>query len=268
MNCDDIAAQLQRGELPSSEAALAHLEDCAPCAERVADAELGPSDTAESSEAQAALRRDVARALSTDARSTTGWLRSRSTGTRLALGLGTALLFCGLVPLARVRADLAVYPQGRLLLTVAALGGLVGVALSFAIEPVHRAPRPALWRWAWLLSALGVPFAIAAAPIAHLGHAASFAGIGDDLWPKATTCLVLGALAALPVLVVLRSIDRREHAASSRALVAAAGAGAAGNLALSLHCPITSPLHLLCGHALLGVIFVLGYGGAARWLRG
>jgi hypothetical protein len=68
------------------------------------------------------------------------------------------------------------------------------------------------------------------------------------------------------MLALFWALDRGRHGAWPGALTAAGAAGLTGILALELHCPLTHPTHLVVGHATVGSVLLLVYGGFT-WLR-
>jgi hypothetical protein len=190
------------------------------------------------------------------------WLRSRPTSFRLGFGvilcLGIVLLTLALTP----RPDIEVYPALRMLIVTSTLFLLLGVALSQGLRPLQRSATGA--QGLLLVLALLVPIVVAALPAAHSAHALSAGGIGKALMPRALACFVFGVAFGLPLLVSMRMLDRLEHTTVARSLWAAAATGLLGNLALSLHCPLTHPAHLLLGHASVGIALAAAYGLLAR----
>ena len=101
-----------------------------------------------------------------------------------------------------------------------------------------------------------VPLAMALLAPAHTVHAASLEGQGADFWPRALACLGFGLAIAVPVLVTAWLLERFPGARPMLWVLASGLGGLAGNLALHVHCPITSMAHLLAGHASVGVVLL------------
>jgi hypothetical protein len=187
-------------------------------------------------------------------------LRNARTSVRLSLAAAVAGSSVLAVLTLRPRADLGLYPKGRLLAAVLILALLAGAALLRGLRPSHL-PSLATWRTALLLvAAVLAPIVLALLPPAHTLTPLSLGGGGDDLVGRALACLGFGLAAALVPGVALWLIDR--GTGPSRWLAAAAAAGLVGTLALELHCPLTGPAHLLLGHATVSLVAVAAVAGA------
>jgi hypothetical protein len=99
----------------------------------------------------------------------------------------------------------------------------------------------------------GIAVAALALPV---GAAFLSPGAVDHPPVAAAVCFAIGALAALPVVVVFRLLDRTAARHPARLPLAAAGGGIAANLLLHAHCAIDHPVHLLAGHASVVLAFV------------
>lgn len=273
MNCGEIRALLVEGTLPTGAAVDAHLRECAACGELLADGALlgrqmpaiGPEPVDAGVEA---LLGEMHAKLETD-RGLSGYLRARSTPLRLVLALlGAALLVLSQLLFAR-RPDLELYPLGAMVSVLVSYALLLGSTLAVDLRPLQRAPPP---RWLWIglvASALIVPLVIAAGPQVHTAHALANRGAGADLIPRALRCFLYGGLLAVPLLLLVFALDRREHRSWPSLLLAAASGGLAANLSLQCHCPITHPFHLLAGHVTIAVALLFAYAviGAVRMGR-
>jgi hypothetical protein len=186
------------------------------------------------------------------------WLRSRPTPLRASLAGLVIGLLAFLTMALWIRPDFDVYPLARMHATLATIAGLIVLNLILLLWPLQLPAAPR-----WLLG-----FAVACAPIglffwysapaAHVAHPKSLPdqNIGSML-VHALKCLTFGSVAAAAFYSVFRALDR---GGSNRLLLMAACAGLGANLLLQLHCPSTSPMHLVIGH--LGVV-VLCFGFAA-----
>ncbi len=259
LGCRDVRALLVDGTVPSGEAVEAHLKDCPPCAELVADEAklatgLGTEDEPTESEMDALLtsvKHEVSR--ETGGRA---WLRSRATTTRLGLAVGAIAALAALVVVASPRADLATASRARLISAMALYGALAFGAMVVALRPLHR-PAPAN-RAGRLLIVAGL------AAAAGFALAPSFAGTplfetGDGFAGAAMACFMFGSVLAVPLLLLGWALDRGGYLVGSRLLLAGAAAGLAGNLFLELHCAIALPAHLMLGHVTV-VLALLGAG--------
>lgn len=211
----------------------------------------------------ASLQHAVEQAVSED-RGLHARIRSRSTRTRW-LAAGLALLLPVVVLLATPRPDLAAYPLGRLVLDLALwLTGLV-LAISVVLRPFWR-PEPSRGILAAIaFGAIALTLLVTLLPAADVHHQASLQGTGSDFFSRALACLGFGTAVAAPAVLWFWLLHRNpERQAAWPVFVAIAGA-CVGGLALALHCPIISPLHLVTGH--FGVVLglsVLGLGTAMR----
>ncbi len=148
------------------------------------------------------------------------------------------------------RSDMNTMPRWRLV-------AVIGVYVVIALAAVWHALRP-LWLrrlspWVSRLlvcAGLVIPFVHALLPElpTHEAHISS--------------CLANGTLLGLSVLLLARAVDRGGHRGTDEALLAAAGGGVGGVMALHLQCPINHVEHLLTAHApvpllLLGLYWVL-----------
>jgi nitrate/nitrite transporter NarK len=64
-------------------------------------------------------------------------------------------------------------------------------------------------------------------------------------------------LLALPFMAAVFLLDRRDRLGRRRALLVALAGGAAGNVALLLHCPLVSRDHIFAGHTTVPVFLAL-----------
>jgi hypothetical protein len=185
------------------------------------------------------------------------WLQELASPQRAAV---VALVFAGaafLTFLASPRGDLAAISTVRLVAGMT-LFGVSGLAVALVIlRPLHRRPLSRIPAWGIAITALALPLVFALLPEAHherLLHPESFAADGMAFWSRAGRCLMFGTLVALPIIAAIFLLDRRDRVGSSRALQAALAGGAAGNLALLLHCPLVSSTHLVLSHATVPVV--------------
>lgn len=146
------------------------------------------------------------------------------------------------------RVDFAAYPSGRMAFALALLASVTAGASWRLLRPLH-APPPSLWVSRLLLVAgVLLPCALSMIPMGHVGAAA---GEGSQFVVGCGKCFGFGAAMGFPVLA-LAFFARRAHVdGAAVAALAGVAAGLTGVLALQVHCPITDPLHLLIGHALL-----------------
>lgn len=270
-DCERLRDCLLAGHAPTP-ALDKHAAECERCAELLSgDAELGKmlgagvEDPAQASDVSA-LFAGLEVQLDQE-RGVRAFLRSRPTSLRVMLML-VVICAIGALHLGRLlRADAAVYPGGRLAFELAllALLGIGGVILG--LRPHFKASAP-------VAASLGVAAAAAMLPVlsiiagpAHEGHAASLAGMGDALLPRAAGCFAYGVIFATPVLVVAWLVDRGPARGAALAFAGAATVGA--NVALWLHCPITHAAHIALGHVpvglcLLGIALLVGRRRKAR----
>jgi hypothetical protein len=149
----------------------------------------------------------------------------------------------------------------RLVLAVSTLSVLLALVLRRALRPPHL-PGSAKGSTVVFLLALAFPVQLAIMP---RRPRSSFDASPDVPFVEAAaTCLLVGATIGGLLLIGLRALDRGAHGSLRTALLAAAGGGLAGNLALELHCPSTAPAHLLVGHAAVGLVLVAFYGLVLR----
>jgi hypothetical protein len=261
MDCSELRSLLLSGGALRGPEVEAHVAECAPCAELVRDdGALGrflPVRQAPEPRIEAMLG-DLHARLAKN-RGFAELLRESRTALRVGLALaGVAALALAHLAWSR-RADFAVYPAPALLVAVGSSCLLLGALLAIGLRPLQRALSPRWQRYALTAAALALPVILAARPQAHLDHPLSVAGTGADFLPRAAACFSYGSLLAIPLVVLCWALDRGEHRSLPNALLAAAAAGIGANLALELHCPITHPLHLLAGHASVGLALVVGY---------
>jgi hypothetical protein len=176
------------------------------------------------------------------------WTRSRTTPARTWIAAAVVGVPAVLTAVFWLRPDIGVYPVGRMIGVLALMVALIGLALSWVLRPLYR---PALPSWAGgraviaaavlgLLLVHSLPMADAAQPAAR--QAPRFSAL---VW-GAEPCWVVGSLLAVGVFFVLVALDRGGFGRG--AAVRASAGGLCANLVLQLHCPNTSPLHLLLGH--------------------
>lgn len=177
-------------------------------------------------------------------------LRSLPGPARTGLLLLGAFGVVAVVALIRPRMDLDDYPMDRMLLFAVLTGGLAAFVVPLLARPPHKAP-PRTGPWALAL-ALAVPVALAVLPAAHTaGHDVTL-----PFAQSALACFGFGTITGLPALFLAWVVERQDPQPMARALLAAATAGLVGNMTLQAHCPITTPLHLLVSHAVIGAVLV------------
>ncbi len=250
MDCPDIRDSFMAGQALSDEEVMTHLNGCPQCLELFErDAELGRSLATEVG-AVMPIQEDLFARLQENVAHETGlraWLRSRPTRLRLAVVVASVLVVIGFGGFARQRPDFSEYPAARLLPLLGAYA--VGILLAFGKELYLSIRRGSLADHVGLLfGALGLPFLIAFAPATETG---SHAGPGGAL-----SCFSYGALLTLPTAALLWALDRDDRPSVRTVCLSAAGLGLSANLVLELHCPSGNTLHLLLGHASIGVAWL------------
>jgi hypothetical protein len=254
MDCSQVRDAFMSGKvLPKSEV-QAHVDVCPQCAALFEhDAELGRSLAAQATSA-APFPEELFGAIEASVGRETGpraWLRSRPSQLRFQL-----IALCVVVVIivgggTRHRADFAAYPVERMVILLGsyfiAVLLAVGKELSLAVRRGKLADYAAL-----ALFGLGLPFLAAFVPATEASRQAGPEG--------ALGCFLYGALFTLPIGILLWAFDRDDRPTLRTVCLSAAALGLSANLLLELHCPSGHPLHLLLGHASLGLAWL------ASWL--
>lgn len=182
-------------------------------------------------------------------------LRAMPTNRRAAIGLCAALIGAIVYLLAWRRPDWGVYPMMRMGLVAGSMLIATGFGVVLSMPRSYRPERPFAVRLGLFTFLLAIPFVPALFPPAHAAHAASM--VPPSLWVGATKCLGLGSLAAVPALLTIRLLQRDAKLELWPTLFSALAAAVGANIALQFHCPIVDPMHLVAGHATLGLVYAL-----------
>jgi hypothetical protein len=252
VNCVDVREARLRGAVLSPEAAE-HAQRCPICS---ADAD----DDADAATGLDELFQGVAAKLRHE-KGVTAWLRSRSTPARLFVAAAWVSVLVMLFGMGIPRTRFAPIPVDRVAVVLGALAVLAAVLLRVGLRPAQTPAPGDRSLFAAIGAGLGLPVAAAFLPPGAHGfdhyvqYTRTQAAIG---------CFVIGAITGALVVFLLRALDRTAHDSRPASVLAAVTGGIAGNLALELHCPVTSAAHLLVGHATVGMVLVLLYGLARR----
>jgi hypothetical protein len=142
-------------------------------------------------------------------------------------------------------------------LALAAIFGSFGVLLLLAVlvafRPIYVPALSPVWKIGLGVVAIAAAVAVALVPELHAHLTAR--PPEDALLGRALPCLTMGLLAGLPGYAFLRLLDR---GAPFGRLLAGVAAGLAANMVLELRCPVGGTEHLMFGHAMVVVLFVVG----------
>ena len=260
MDCSQVRDAFMSGKvLPKSEV-QAHLDVCPHCAALFDnDAELGRSLAAQVAPALP-FPEDLFGAIEASVGRETGlraWLRSRPSTLRFQL---LALCVVALVGAGsmRYRPDLAAYPVARMVILLGAY--FIAVLLALGKELSLAVRRGKVADYAALAAfGLGLPFLAAFAPATEASRLAGPEG--------ALGCFLYGAMFTLPLGILLWAFDRDDRPTLRTVCLSAAALGLSANLMLELHCPSGHPLHLLLGHASIGLAWLASWFVARRLSR-
>lgn len=254
IQCVDIQEALLRGETPSNAEARAHLEGCPACASLMKSA--GPL--------RAALRNvdpmgvdvealfaGIKGRIDVENKAMPGYLRSRPTWMRVAIGCAAVFLIMLPVLWLKGRPDLAEYPRERMIGVLVSMSIALFLTFSIALRPAYRPPMSRAAIGALALAGLLLSFVVCVLPMPGVDHPPMSAG---ELMPKAMPCIYYGILFGAPIYLLIRALDH--EVTRLAALLAASSAGLTANLGLHLHCANTHPGHMLLGHFSVAVMFL------------
>jgi len=245
LDCVDVREARFAGR-PLSAAEAEHAASCPICTQKAAaDDAVGPSP-----ELLAAILSEVQKETGFVA-----WLRALPTPVRLFVGVDFAALVAVGMALTRPRWSFGPLPEGRVVLVLAVLTALGSLVLWLALRPLQTAAPSRRLVLGSVAAGLLVPVFFALTPPSAEGADLSAPGMMKGI----LSCFVFGALPGVLLVLALRALDRNAHRAADVAVLAAVGGGLAGNAALELHCPSVAPVHLLLGHATLGIALVVAY---------
>ncbi len=151
------------------------------------------------------------------------------------------------------RSEPAEFPPIPLAIVMGTFGSLLVVAVLVAFRPIYVPALSPLWKIGLGVAAIAAAFTVALVPELHT-HTTSLPA-SDAFLAHSIPCLSFGLLAGLPGYAFLRLLDR---GAPFGRLLAGAAAGLAGNLVLELRCPVGGTDHLMLGHAMVVVAFIVG----------
>ena len=243
----------------------AHAETCEACAVLLeAEGELASALDGYQPELPAGAADAVLAAVAADTglRAT---LRRAPTSVQVMWAVVLLLTAVGGVALQGIRPDIGSYPALRMGGVLVVLVASTAAALAVTLRPLHRPPLQPLAITGAAVAALGMPILLAVVPEAVTGHMASMSK--GAFWSTAAGCFLMGTGAGVLLFVLLRAMDRRSRTPAALIVLSAALIGLAGNVALQLHCPLTAPMHLLAGHASVGVVWA-AIAGVAVIARG
>jgi len=162
----------------------------------------------------------------------------------IVLGLGALL----------PRPDLAAFPGLALALILGSFGTLLVAAVVVAFRPIYVPALSPVWKVGLCVAAIAAAFAVALVPELH-DHVAARPPDEMGVLGHMVPCLSYGLVAGLPAYALLRLLDR---GAPFGRVLAGAAAGLGANMVLELHCPVGGTQHLMMGHAMVVVLFIVG----------
>jgi hypothetical protein len=253
MDCAEIRDAFARGVVLANADVQAHLRVCLHCRELFQrDAALGRS-LASAADASVPFPEAFFGQLEARIARETGlraWLRSRPSKLRFLLAALSVLAAVGVGGVLKIRPDFSGYSRARLVLLLGLYA--LGILVAFGRELVLSVRRgSASDHFGLLLGALGLPFLIAFAPATEASR-----GFGPG---GALGCFAFGALLTLPTAALLWAFDRDDQLSLRTVCSSAAALGLSANLVLELHCPNGNRLHVLLGHASLGLAWLLAW---------
>jgi predicted anti-sigma-YlaC factor YlaD len=250
-----------RGAVPNGRAVSEHLEGCPACRELFAeDARLGralatagadPSNHADALFAQ--VRAELASDTGLRAR-----VRSQSTPRRVALACSVIVLSAAITVAFARRPSFPA--ESHFAATLVALGLGAVLCIREGLSSLTR-PRRTARALAMSSVALGLPAVLAGLAGGELSSANQAQLVGG-----AITCFLFGLATSAPLVVLLWLFDRGQRVTFAVYLPLAAASGLSANLALGLHCASDEPLHLLLGHATVGVAWLLAWWASSRFV--
>jgi hypothetical protein len=252
LRCSEVREAVLGGRALSAPTVQEHLKSCSGCGELAAEVSrsTGASGGAITEGELNALFRRVEGAIARE-KGLAAWLRDMPTPWRIVLATSAAAVMAVAIAVASPRGDLEAYPQTRLLLSLGAFTVLLGTLIVHNLRPL-QVPDLSARALIFAFVALVVPFLISLLPEARLTHPVVFRDAHD--------CLLVGCVSGAALMALLRALDRSTSDARSLLVPAAAG-GILANVALFVHCPAVSPLHLALIHAPVGLVLLLGYKG-------
>lgn len=265
MNCSDVHHAIREGRADEP-SVLAHAETCDSCAELLAESGalgLALADLPVLPPVLEAPRPDRAWAAIQSERGFWAWGRGLSTPVKAMGMVVTVVLVLAGVLWGHPRPDLAAYPMDRMALVLGVLGAVLGIVAWARMRPLHRAPLT--WRTSLVLASVAIPLVVAGLDEAVTGHMASMNK--GPFWPVTINCFVTGSGLGLAVALLAQWFERRQQQPLVVVGLSAAAMGLTGNIAMQLFCPITDPMHLLLGHASIGVAWAIVAVGIAWMVR-
>ncbi|MGB0678275.1 MAG: hypothetical protein ACPGUV_01270 [Polyangiales bacterium] len=190
--------------------------------------------------------------------------RARALSTRMrtaVAGLTLAVLVLATFTFAR-RANWTELPLWHRLWSTASLGMLTWLTVAAALRPLHK-PAWSAWRHTMCV-ALSLAATLTVAlfpPVLHPETATAVTAASQaQAWRSALPCFAVGAVAGLPVYLLLRLLDRGP---TLTPVLAAATAALTTNLILHVHCPALDRWHNLYGHFTVALFYI----GVVAWLE-
>ena len=247
MDCSQVRDAFLAGKVLTKAEVQAHLSACAECAALFEnDAQLGRS-LATQATSELPFPEELFGAIEARVERETGpraWLRSRPSALRFQLIALCVVLVVLVAGGMHHRPDFAAYPAARLVILLGAY--FIAILLAVGKELSLAVQRGRLADYALLaLFGLGLPFLAAFVPATEASRQAGPEG--------ALGCFLYGALFTLPLGILLWAFDRDDRPTLRTVCLSAAALGLAANLLLELHCPSGNPVHLLLGHASIGL---------------
>jgi hypothetical protein len=259
-DCEDLRDGLKRSAAAELEPHLmAHAEHCPSCARLFEDSGLALVHSEPVRVDARALWRNMPGALEREARGLAP-LRNLSTGwRRFGALLGLAALGI-LVWSWNGRIDRAVLPLGAFLVRWLPSAGLMASCAELVLRPPYRRALPGGVSVALLVAAVIAGAAPGLLPELHRAHSASVLGGESDLAPRAAACFSVGLLLGAACLAWVALFMQGSRRLGDLPLGTWALFVAGQSALLSLHCPLTTPLHLVWGHASVGIVVAAAVG--------
>jgi hypothetical protein len=238
---------------------MAHAEHCPSCAGLFEDPGLELVRSMPVPVDARALWRNMPEALEREARGL-ALLRNLSTAWRRFAAL-LGLVALGVLVWGWIgRIDRTVLPWGTFFVRWLPGAGLTVSCAALVLRPPYRRALPGGVCVALLVAAVIAGAAPALLPELHHAHAASVLGGEGDLALRGAACFGIGLLLGAACLAWVALFLQGSRRLGELPLGAWALFVAGQSSLLSLHCPLTAPLHLAWGHASVGIVVAAAVG--------